>query len=71
MGIEESFDCKPSGGEVKNPSDDGSTAIPPCFVQPRSLYDNRLFPHLIPGHVYTKPSPRGTVAGTQPASPNR
>jgi virulence factor Mce-like protein len=71
LGIEESFDCKPSGGEVKNPSDDGSTQIPPCFVQPRSLYDNLYFPHLNPGHVHLKPSPRGTIAGTQPASPNR
>jgi phospholipid/cholesterol/gamma-HCH transport system substrate-binding protein len=71
MGIEESFDCKPSGGEVKNPSDDGTTQIPPCFVQPKSLYDNRLFPHLPAGNVYLKPSPRGTTAGTQPANPNR
>jgi hypothetical protein len=71
LGIEESFDCKPSGGEVKNPSDDGSTQIPPCFVQPRSLYDNLYFPHLNAGHVHLKPPPRGTTAGTQPASPNR
>ena len=27
LGIEESFDCKPSGGEVKNASDDGQTQI--------------------------------------------
>jgi phospholipid/cholesterol/gamma-HCH transport system substrate-binding protein len=70
LGIEESFDCKPSG-QIKNPSDDGQTQIPPCFVQPRSLYDNRLFPHVSKGHVRTAPSPRGTVAGTQPANPNR
>jgi hypothetical protein len=71
LGIAESFDCKPSGGEVKNPSDNGNTQIPPCFVQPRSLYDNRLFPHLDAGKVYTKPSPRGTVNGALPANPNR
>jgi phospholipid/cholesterol/gamma-HCH transport system substrate-binding protein len=71
MGIEESFDCKPSGGEVKNPSDDGTTAIPPCFVQPRSLYDNHFFPNIDKGDVYLKPPPRGTTKGTQPANPNR
>src|SRR3954471_2842461 len=71
LGIEESFDCKPSGGEVKNPSDDGTTAIPPCFVQPRSLYDNHFFPNIDKGDVYLKPPPRGTTKGTQPANPNR
>jgi hypothetical protein len=71
LGIIESFDCKPSGGEVKNASDDGQTQIPPCFVQPRSLYDNRYFPHLDPGKVRLKPSPDGTLAGNAPATPNR
>jgi phospholipid/cholesterol/gamma-HCH transport system substrate-binding protein len=67
----ESFDCKPSGGEVKDPSDDGMTQIPPCFVQPRSLYDGRYFPHTPAGEVRLKPPPRGTLEGTQPADPNR
>src|SRR3954470_22659769 len=71
FGIEETFDCKPSGGEVKNPSDNGTTQIPPCFVQPRSLYDNHFFPNLDKGDVYLKPSPRGSTRGTQPANPNR
>jgi virulence factor Mce-like protein len=71
LGAIESFDCKPSGGEVKNPSDDGQTQIAPCFVQPRSLYDQRYFPHLDPGKVRLKPSPRGTTAGNLPANPNR
>jgi virulence factor Mce-like protein len=71
FGIEETFDCKPTGGEVKTASDDGSTQIPPCFVQPRSLYDNRFFPHLDPGHVYLKQPVRGTTRGTEPANPNR
>jgi hypothetical protein len=43
----------------------------PCFVQPRSLYDNRQFPHLDPGKVRHAPAPRGTLTGTQPADPNR
>ncbi|MEA2458296.1 MAG: hypothetical protein QOC95_1268, partial [Thermoleophilaceae bacterium] len=67
----EQFDCRPSGGEVKNASDDGQTQVMPCFVQPRSLYDNRQFPHLDPGKVRLKPSPRGTTAGTQSNDPNR
>jgi phospholipid/cholesterol/gamma-HCH transport system substrate-binding protein len=71
FGIEETFDCKPSGGEVKNPSDDGFQQIPPCFVQPRSLYDNHFFPTLNKGETILEPSPRGTDRGTEPASPNR
>src|SRR4051812_2753854 len=71
MGIEETFDCKPSGGANKNPSDAGFKQILPCFVQPRSLYDNKFFPNLDPGKVYLKPSPRGSTRGTQPANPNR
>jgi phospholipid/cholesterol/gamma-HCH transport system substrate-binding protein len=67
----ESFDCKPSGGEVRNASDDGFEQVPPCFVQPKSLYDNRFFPHLDPGVVRRAPSPRGTIQGTVPANPNR
>ena len=71
MGIVESFDCKPTGGKVKNPSDNGLEQIPPCFMQPRSLYDNRFFPHVDKGKVRLKPSPRGTVTGNAPANPNR
>lgn len=71
LGIVESFDCKPSGGKVKNPSDNGLQQIPPCFVQPRQLYDNRFFPHIDKGKVRLKPSPRGTTAGNAPADPNR
>jgi virulence factor Mce-like protein len=71
LGVIESFDCKPSGGEVKNPSDTGFEQIAPCFVQPKSLYDNRYFPHLNPGHVRLKPPPRGTTAGNKTADPNK
>jgi phospholipid/cholesterol/gamma-HCH transport system substrate-binding protein len=71
MGIVESFDCKPSGGKVRDPSDNGIQQIPPCFVQPRQLYDNRFFPHIDKGKVRLKPSPRGTLAGNAPANPNR
>jgi phospholipid/cholesterol/gamma-HCH transport system substrate-binding protein len=71
LGIVESFDCKPSGGKVRDPSDNGLQAIPPCFVQPRSLYDNRFFPHVDKGKVRLKPSPRGTRVGNAPDNPNR
>jgi virulence factor Mce-like protein len=71
LGIIESFDCKPSGGKVKNASDNGIQTILPCFVQPRSLYDNRFFPHVDKGKVRLKPSPRGTTAGNAPDNPNR
>ena len=71
LGIVESFDCKPSGGKVKDASDNGINQVPPCFVQPRSLYDNRFFPHLDPGDVRLEPSPKGTRDGTQSARPDR
>jgi hypothetical protein len=71
LGAIESFDCKPSGGEVKDPSDNGTTQVLPCFVQPRSLYDDRQFPHLNPGKVRRAASPRGTTQGNAPADPNR
>jgi phospholipid/cholesterol/gamma-HCH transport system substrate-binding protein len=71
LGVIESFDCKPSGGQVRNPSDNGMTSMAPCFVQPRSLYDQRYFPHLDPGKVRLQPSPRGTTLGNAPANPNR
>ena len=57
LGIIESFDCKPSGGKVRDPSDSGFAQVPPCFVQPRQLYDNRFFPHLDKGEVRLQPSP--------------
>jgi phospholipid/cholesterol/gamma-HCH transport system substrate-binding protein len=71
LGVIESFDCKPTGGEIKNPSDTGFEQIAPCFVQPKSLYDNRQFPHLPAGKVRLKPSPRGTTVGNKTADPNK
>ena len=32
-----------SGGKVKDPSDNGIQQVPPCFVQPPSLYDGKKF----------------------------
>jgi phospholipid/cholesterol/gamma-HCH transport system substrate-binding protein len=73
LGAIESFDCKsqPGGKERPDPVDTGFEQAAPCFVQPKSLYDNRFFPHLNPGHVRLKPSPRGTTTGNATADPKK
>ena len=37
LGVIESFDCKPSGGEKRNASGSGENAAPPCFEAPPLL----------------------------------
>src|SRR3954451_6368475 len=71
LGAIESFDCKPEGGEKPDPVDTGFQQAAPCFVQPKSLYDNRQFPPLVPGHVRLKPPPRGTTNGNVTADPKK
>jgi hypothetical protein len=53
LGTIESFDCKPSGGEKREPDDQENNSNPltkdgdkrvPCFVQPPSLYNGKQFP---------------------------
>lgn len=69
----ESFDCKPSGGEVREPEDSSAplqAGAPPCFVAPPSLYDGNRFPTLDRGDARNVPKP-GPFDGTQPADPNR
>jgi phospholipid/cholesterol/gamma-HCH transport system substrate-binding protein len=68
LGVIESFDCDPNGGEQRNPSGSGENAEPPCFVQPPQLYQNEKFPRLGRGRVPFTPAPEGR-AGTQPATP--
>ena len=70
LGIAESFDCKPSGGEVPdpNPGPPNSAGAPPCFVQPQSLFDGRFVPRLRRGEAPVRNRPDGNV-GTQPAVP--
>ena len=41
LGMYEAFDCKPSG-----PQRDATNGEPPCFVQPKSLFDNGFYPRL-------------------------
>ena len=66
LGIGESADCKVTGGEKRDPSP-GSA---PCFVEPPSLWDNRLFPLVQAGRAPNVPAPRGTE-GRSPADPDR
>ena len=64
LGIFEAFDCKPSGGEVR----ESKNGEPPCYVQPRSLFDGRFFPRLVRGGAPLRPPPPGTL-GSEPAAP--
>ncbi len=69
LGALEAFSCRQAGGEQRDPNPSGNA--PPCFTQPPSLYDGQQFPFLTRGQVVLKPSPRGTLAGTQSSNPNR
>jgi phospholipid/cholesterol/gamma-HCH transport system substrate-binding protein len=65
LGVIESFDCKPSGGERPDPSNGPSPpAQPPCFVAPPSLWDGGMFPTLSRGEAPLRRPPEGN-AGTQ------
>jgi phospholipid/cholesterol/gamma-HCH transport system substrate-binding protein len=66
LGIPESHDCKVTGGEKRDPSQDN----PPCFVEPPSLWSNTLYPLVEQGDPPRIPAPRGTE-GRTPADPNR
>ena len=70
FGAPESADCKtaPGGKEQKNP--DPENTLPPCFVEPPSLWDNHLFPLVEQGKSPRTPAPQG-VEGRTPADPNR
>jgi phospholipid/cholesterol/gamma-HCH transport system substrate-binding protein len=74
LGILESFDCSPAGGEVRDPYDalgpldSDEDRRPPCFVQPRSRYDGQLFSFPRRGVAPRRPAPRGRD-GSEPAAP--
>ncbi len=69
LGVIESFDCAPAGGEKRDPIESGSgSPAPPCFVQPDSLYNGQRFPFLRRGVAPKVAAPAGE-AGTQPARP--
>jgi virulence factor Mce-like protein len=66
LGIPESQDCKVTGGEKRDPSQDS----PPCFIEPPSLWSNTLYPLVEQGDPPRRPAPQGTE-GRTPADPNR
>jgi phospholipid/cholesterol/gamma-HCH transport system substrate-binding protein len=68
LGAIESFDCRPSGGEQRNPSGSGETAAPPCFEQPPPLWGRQKYPRLRRGRAPFVDAPEGRE-GTQPATP--
>jgi phospholipid/cholesterol/gamma-HCH transport system substrate-binding protein len=68
LGVIESFDCKPNGGEQRNPTGSGENAEPPCFVAPPLLWGNQKFPRLRRGKAPVVPAPKGRQ-GTAPATP--
>jgi phospholipid/cholesterol/gamma-HCH transport system substrate-binding protein len=68
LGGIESFDCKPSGGEQRNPSGSGENAEPPCFEQPPLLWGRQKFPRLRRGRAPFVDAPQGRE-GTEPATP--
>lgn len=70
--FQESFDCKPSGGERRNPVDAllPTDRLPPCFVAPRQLYDGKQFIRPRRGDGRLVAPPRG-LEGNTPADPNR
>jgi virulence factor Mce-like protein len=67
LGVVESFDCKPAGGEQPDPDPGPPIASPPCFVQPPQLWDGLKFPRLERGDNPLRPKPVDN-AGTQPAT---
>jgi hypothetical protein len=68
LGVIESFDCDPAGGEVRDPSGSAVTAAPPCFVAPPQLFQDEKFPRLRRGRAPLVPAPQGR-AGNSPARP--
>jgi phospholipid/cholesterol/gamma-HCH transport system substrate-binding protein len=70
LGVIESFDCRPAGGERRNPVDDaGIRTAPPCFVAPPQLYRDEKYPQINRGQAPLVPGPiRGDRTGNSPAT---
>jgi phospholipid/cholesterol/gamma-HCH transport system substrate-binding protein len=68
LGVIESFDCDPSGGEQRDASGVGGNAAPPCFVQPPQLFQDQQFPRLRSGRAPVVDAPSGDE-GNSPARP--
>jgi phospholipid/cholesterol/gamma-HCH transport system substrate-binding protein len=68
LGVIENFDCRPNGGEQRNPSGSGVAAEPPCFEAPPLLFQDQQYPKLRRGAAPAVPAPKGRE-GTRPATP--
>jgi virulence factor Mce-like protein len=68
LGVLESFDCNPNGGEQRDPTGVGGAAEPPCFVAPRQLFQDQQYPRLRAGRAPVVDAPEGTE-GNAPARP--
>jgi phospholipid/cholesterol/gamma-HCH transport system substrate-binding protein len=71
LGVIESFDCNPSGGEVRDPIDNaGIATAPPCFVAPPSLFQDQKYARLRRGRAPFVNAPvGGDRRGNSPATP--
>jgi phospholipid/cholesterol/gamma-HCH transport system substrate-binding protein len=83
LGVDESFDCTAANGHPGNfafnknkpmPKDDTGQPFeplanrePPCFVVPKQIYGNSVFPYPKHGQAPLEPAPQGR-AGTAPAN---
>jgi ABC-type transporter Mla subunit MlaD len=63
LGMFEAFDCKP-GGVRREPAN----GEPPCFVQPKSLFDGGSYPRIGRGEAPVRKPPLGND-GSAPARP--
>jgi phospholipid/cholesterol/gamma-HCH transport system substrate-binding protein len=72
VGVLESFDCKPTGGQRTEPTDTQAVPTadptqPPCFVAPTSLYNGKKFVNPAQGDARKVDAPNGRE-GTSPAN---
>jgi phospholipid/cholesterol/gamma-HCH transport system substrate-binding protein len=71
----ESFSCENTGrpglGTQRSPIDqsDSDDEYPPCFVQPKSLYDNGYYPTVERGEVVNVVPPTFSLRGRWPINP--
>lgn len=68
LGVIESFDCRPNGGEQRNSEGEGEEAEPPCFEAPPSLWSGEKYPRLRRGRAPLVDAPQGRE-GNSPATP--
>jgi phospholipid/cholesterol/gamma-HCH transport system substrate-binding protein len=78
LGIPESFSCRNTGrpglGTQRDPIDasdagPGGEESPPCFTQPKTLYDNGYFPTVDTGEVVKIAPPTFSLRGRWPVNP--